>query len=355
MDEKPWLSHYDKGVPYSLAPYPSKPLFSFLEESAAKFPDRPCTVFQGRVITYREMNDLTDRMAAGLASIGVKPATGLGCSCPTSRSLSSPSTASSRPAAWSWPPTRNTPPREIVHQLMDSGIELMVVMSKFYKIIKDVQSQTKLKTLIVTNVKEQLPPLTALLAFTLMKEQQDGHRVTLAPGDLWMKDLVDKHTAAERPKLNISADDMALLQYSGGTTGLSKGAIATHGRLVANTLQIKSWFLDMREGQEVTLMAIPLYHVYGMLAGMAFAMTCAASLVMVPDPRVLKDVLGNIHKYHPTTFSRLCRRCTTPSTIIPTSKPAASISTRSARASPARRRCCTKPRWRSSADRRQSV
>src|SRR5260221_1161743 len=182
---------------------------------------------------------------------------------------------------------------------MDSGIELMVVISKFYKIIKDVQSQTKLKTLIVTNVKEQLPPLTAL-AFTLMKEQQDGHKVTLAPGDLWMKDLVDQHTAAQRPKFKFDADDMALLQYSGGTTGLSKGAIATHGRLVANTLQVKAWFLDMREGQEVTLMAIPLYHVYGMLAGMALAMTCAASLVMVPDPRVLKDVLGHIHQYHTT-------------------------------------------------------
>ena len=174
-------------------------------------------------------------------------------------------------------------------------------MSKFYKVIKDVQSQTKLTTLIVTNVKEQLPPL-ASLAFTFMKEKQDGHYATLTPGDLWMKDLLDKHTAAERPKLNITGDDMALLQYSGGTTGLAKGAIATHNCLVANTLQIRAWFLDMREGQEVTLMAIPLYHVYGMLAGMAFAMSCGASLIMVADPRVLKDVLGNIDKYHPTTF-----------------------------------------------------
>src|SRR5438874_12236393 len=177
----------------------------------------------------------------------------------------------------------------------------MVVMSKFYNIIKEVQARTKLKTVIVTNVKEQLPPLTAL-AFTLMKEKQDGRHLNLAQGDVWMKDLVDKHTAADRPKLEIGGEDMALLQYSGGTTGLSKGAIATHGRLVANTLQIKAWFIDMREGQEVTLMAIPLYHVYGMLAGMAFAMSSGASLIMVADPRVLKDVLGNIHKYHPTTF-----------------------------------------------------
>jgi long-chain acyl-CoA synthetase len=301
MDEKPWLSHYDKGVPYSLAPYPSKPLFSFLEESAAKFPARPCTVFQGRVINYREMNDLTDRMAAGLAGIGVKPGDRVGLFMPNIPQFVIAFYGILKAGGVVVATNPQYTSREIIHQLLDSGIELMVMMSKFYNIIKDVQSQTKLKTLIVTNVKEQLPPLTAL-AFTLLKEEKDGHRVTLAEGDLWMKDLVDKHTAAERPKLTISADDVALLQYSGGTTGLSKGAIATHGRLVANTLQIKAWFLDMREGQEVTLMAIPLYHVYGMLAGMAFAMSCAGSLIMVPDPRVLKDVLGNIHKYHPTTF-----------------------------------------------------
>src|SRR5690349_1750444 len=72
MSDKPWLSHYDHGVPASLAPYPSKPLYSFLEEAAAKFPDRPCTIFQGRRVSYHEMNDLADRMAAGLAAIGVK-------------------------------------------------------------------------------------------------------------------------------------------------------------------------------------------------------------------------------------------------------------------------------------------
>jgi len=301
MVEKPWLSHYDKGVPQTLGPYPSKPLFSFLEESAAKFPDRPCTVFQGRVITYREMNALTDRMAAGLASIGVKPGDRIGLFMPNVPQFVIAFYGILKAGGVVVATNPQYTSREIVHQLLDSGIELMVVLSKFYKIIKEVQSQTKLRTLIVTNVKEQLPPLTAL-AFTLMKEEKDGHRVTLAPGDLWMKDLMDQHTATERPKLNINGDDMALLQYSGGTTGLSKGAIATHGRLVANTLQIKAWFIDMREGQEVTLMAIPLYHVYGMLAGMAFAMSSGASLIMVPDPRVLKDVLGNIHKYHPTTF-----------------------------------------------------
>ena len=101
----------------------------------------------------------------------------------------------------------------------------------------------------------------------------------------------------------VSGSDIALLQYSGGTTGLSKGAIATHGGLVANTLQLLSWLVGVvRPGDEITLMAIPLFHAYGMLAGMAFAMSCGGSLVMVPNPRDLKDVLETIHKTRPTLF-----------------------------------------------------
>jgi len=176
-----------------------------------------------------------------------------------------------------------------------------VVMSNFYQRIKDVQPKTNLKTLIVTNIKEQLPPVLALL-FTLAKEKKDGHRVTLAAGDLWMKDLLARYTPAERPKVQVTGDDMALLQYSGGTTGLSKGAVATHGGLVANSMQIRAWLHDAREGQECTLMAIPLFHVYGMIAGMSFAVQLGGSLVMVPNPRDLKDLLENINRYQPGIF-----------------------------------------------------
>jgi long-chain acyl-CoA synthetase len=301
MDVKPWLNHYDKGVPHSLAPYPNKPLYAFLEESAAKFPDRPCTIFQGRIITSREMNDLTDRMAAGLAAMGVKQGDRVGLFMPNIPQFVIAYYGLLKAGAAVVATNPLYTPPEITHQLKDSGIELMIVMSRFYHRIKSVQAETRVKRLIVTNVKEQLPAWKALL-FTVAKEKQDGHAVELAAGDVWLPDLLRQHAASERPRLNLTGDDMALLQYSGGTTGLSKGAMATHGCLIANTLQIKAWFLDMREGQEVTLMAIPLYHVYGMLAGMAFAMSCGAALVMVPDPRDLKDVLSNIRQYHPTTF-----------------------------------------------------
>ncbi len=301
MESKPWLPHYDDGVAASLAPYPAKPLHAFLEETAAKYPDRPCTIFKGRIITYREMNDLSDRMAAALAAQGVKPGERVGIFIPNTPQFVIAFYGILKAGGVVVATNPLYSPREITHQLQDSGVERMLVMSNFYQRIKDAQPGTQLKTLIVTRIKEQLPPILGLL-FGLLREKKEGHHVELAAGDVWMQDLLARHTAAQRPAVTVQPDDVALLQYSGGTTGLSKGAVVTHACLVANTLQIRSWLPGMREGQEVTLMAIPLFHAYGMIAGMAFAVSCGAALVMVPNPRDLHDLLENINKYRPTLF-----------------------------------------------------
>ena len=117
-----------------------------------------------------------------------------------------------------------------------------------------------------------------------------------------MQELIAKFEPSARPKIEIAPDDTALFQYSGGTTGVSKGAIATHYNVVANALQIKNWMTTIDEGKEIVLMGIPLFHVYGMVAGLLFGMASGASLVMIPNVRDLKDVLENIKKYHPTIF-----------------------------------------------------
>jgi len=301
MDHKPWLDHYDPPVPKSIAPYPNQPAFAFLEEAARKYPDHACTIFKGRVVTYREMNDWTDRMAAALASLGVKKGDRVGIFIPNTPQFVIAYYGILKAGGIVVATNPLYTPREIEHQLNDAGVELMVVMSNFYNRIKEVQAKTKLKTLVVTNIKEQLPPVLALL-FTLAKEKKDGHRVDLAPGDVWMKDLLAKYTAADRPRVALTGDDIAMFQYSGGTTGLSKGAIATHNNLVANTLQMRAWFHPVREGQERTLMAIPLFHVYGMVAGMSLSMSVVSTLIMVPNPRDLPDVLENIVKFKPSIF-----------------------------------------------------
>ncbi|MFN3308257.1 MAG: long-chain-fatty-acid--CoA ligase [Anaerolineales bacterium] len=300
MFDRPWFKHYDKGVPYHID-YPEITLFDLLEETAKKYPESPCTIFKGAVITYREMNELTDRLAGALADLGVKKGDRVGIFMPNTPQFVIAYFGILKAGGVVVATNPLYTPREIEHQVKDAGIEIMLVMSNFYNTIKKAQPNTPIKKVIVTNLKETLPPVLRLL-FTLAKEKKGGFRVQLQEGDYWLKDLSAKYPPSSRPKIEITPDDVALFQYSGGTTGISKGAIALHRNLVANSLQIQSWMPDIEEGKEVVLMAIPLFHVYGMVAGMCFAIRAGASMVMIPNPRDLKDVLDSIEKYKATIY-----------------------------------------------------
>ncbi|HEX6305037.1 MAG TPA: long-chain fatty acid--CoA ligase [Anaerolineales bacterium] len=300
MNDRPWLEHYDEGVPAHID-YPDVPLFYFLEEAAKNYADTPCTIFKGATISYREMDAITDRLAAGLAELGVKKGDRVGIFMPNTPQFVMAYFAILKLGAVVVATNPLYSPREIEHQANDSGMEVMLVMSNFYDTVKKVQSNTKIRTVVVTNLKETLPGLLSFL-FTLTKEKKGGFRVELQDGDVWMQDLINRHTPEERPRVEVSPDDMALFQYSGGTTGIPKGAVALHRNLVANALQISRWMVDLKRGQETVLMAIPLFHVYGMVAGMLLAIESGASMVMVPNPRDLKDVLTSIQKYKTTVF-----------------------------------------------------
>ena len=300
MDERPWLKQYDEGVPTTID-YPAVPLFFFLEEAARKHPDTPCTIFHGARITYKEMNEITDRLAAGLAELGVKKGDRVGIFMPNTPQFVMAYFGILKAGGVVVATNPLYSAREIEHPTTDAGLEVMLVMSNFYNTIKAVQPNTKIRKLIVTNIKETLPPLLGFL-FGLTKEKKGGFRIELQPGDAWMKDLIERHKPADRPKLDIGPDDIALFQYSGGTPGISKGAVALHRNLVANTLMIRNWMTNCEDGKEVTLMAIPLFHVYGMVAGMCFSMRAASSMVMIPNPRDLTDVLDNLQKYKATIY-----------------------------------------------------
>jgi long-chain acyl-CoA synthetase len=301
MSNKPWVAHYDKGVPQTIE-YPKAPIFHFLEEAARKYPDHACTIFKGAVISYKEMNALTDHMAAALVEMGVKKGDRVGLFLPNTPQFVIAYFGILKAGGVVVAINPTYPVDEILVPVNDANIEVMFTLSRFYGKLKAVREKSKLRRIIVTNIKETLPPITRLL-FTLVKEKKEGDRVDkLEDGDVWMKDLLAKHANSPRPKVDISPDDIALFQYSGGTTGVPKGAVALHRNIVANTLQMKGWFVNLEEGKEVYLMGIPLFHVYGMIAGLNLALCVGASLVMVPNARDLKDVLQNISKYKATVF-----------------------------------------------------
>jgi len=300
MEDRPWVKKYDEGVPAHID-YPQVSLIQLLEDSARKYPDKACTILKGASVSYKEMDELTNRMAAALVGLGIKKGDRIGIFMPNTPQFVIAYFGVLKAGGVVVATNPLYSAREIEYQVNDAGIEVMLVMSNYYNLIKKAQPNTKIRKVIVSNIKEYLPPLLAFL-FGLTKEKKGGFRVDLAPEDIWFKDFIAPYKSEDRPKLEIGPDDVALFQYSGGTTGISKGAIALHRNLVANALQIRYWMPGAEDGNETVLMAIPLFHVYGMVAGMLFAIYVGASMIMVPNPRDLVDVLGNLQKYKATIF-----------------------------------------------------
>ncbi len=300
MEQRPWTKNYDDGVPDEVE-IPDYPIFKFLELTAEKYPDKACTIFKGAEISYAEMNELTDRLAAGFNSIGISKGDRVGMYIPNTPQFVIVYYALLKLGAVVVATNPLYTEREIIHQANDSGMETMILMTNNYEKIKAIQNQTKIKQIVATNLKEALPPLLGFL-FGLTKEKKGGFRVTLRDNDVWMQDLIEKFKPEDRPKTEVGMDDTALFQYSGGTTGPSKGVVASHRGLVSNMYQLAAWNTTDVEGEEVTLMAIPLFHAYGMVVGMNQGVMRASTLVMVPDPRNTKDVLDTIQKYKATIF-----------------------------------------------------
>ncbi|MBN1201420.1 MAG: long-chain fatty acid--CoA ligase [Anaerolineae bacterium] len=304
--DKPWLQHYDSGVPHSLMPYPEFPLYHFLTNAAQEYGNYTATITSahlpviGRVestLTYGEINALTDALAAALVDLGLKKGERVAIIMPNCVQfvIAFFGVLKAGGAVVAVNPT--FPPDKLRHQLVDSGARVAIALTLFYGNLKQVQSETHIEHVIVTNVKEYLPGLARSL-FTLAREKKDGHRIQKRPEDHWLQDVLVRY-AGRHVDVEVSAGDIAIFQYTGGTTGVPKAAMSTHAALVANTLQCQAW-LARPDVLEVFLAAIPLFHVFGMVAVMSFAVSLHAAMILVPNARDIPDVVDNIHQYHPT-------------------------------------------------------
>jgi long-chain acyl-CoA synthetase len=300
MNGYPWLKSYDPQVPHHLS-YPPVTVVNILERAARAYPHKACTIYKGEGITYQQMDELSDRMAAAFASLGIQKGDRVGILMNNLPQFVLAYFAALKAGAVVVATNPLYKPPEIVSQLNDAGVQVLLVLESLYPQVKAVQSQTSLRSLILTRQDDLLSP--SLDQILSPQPSADSERCSqLAPDDFWFKDLIRKHSASQRKLLNILPEDVALFQYSGGTTGVSKAAVALHRNLAANTLQFRHWLHPARDGEETMLMAIPLYHVYGMVVGMLVAIQLGASLVMVPSPRDMDEILSSIQRYQPTLF-----------------------------------------------------
>jgi long-chain acyl-CoA synthetase len=306
--DKPWLQHYDPDVPHSIAPYPKHLLHRFLIEAAQEDGDSVAILTSahlplvGRVkstLNYQDLHDLSDTLAAALVDMGLKKGERVAIILPNCAQFVISYFAILKAGGVVVATNPTFPPKKMAEQIKDSGATVAITLSLFYGGLKQVQPQTEVKHVIVTNIKEYLPGLARFL-FTLAKEKKEGHRIQKQPEDHWFQDVLARY-AGRKPNVEVKADDIAIFQYTGGTTGIPKAAMATHAALVANTLQCRAW-LARKDVEEISLAAIPLFHVFGMVAVMSFSVSLHAAMIMVPNPRDVDDLASCIHHYHPTLF-----------------------------------------------------
>ena len=298
--EKPWLKFYEEGVPATID-YPDMMMPQVLADTARKHPDHPATLFKGAKLTYRELNELVDKFAAGLQKLGVKKGDRVAVHLPNCPQFPISYYAILRAGGIVVPCNSAYVAREMERQLSDSGAEVIVTLSAFYPIIKQIRDKTKLRHVVVAKIKTYFPGLLKLL-FTLLMEKKEGHAVDIS-GDAntyWFQDVLAEAPARPTP-VDLDWDDTAVLMYTGGTTGISKGAQLTHKNILVNAVQCKYW-LKTPEATEVVLTTLPLFHSYGMTTCMNHSACTASTMILVPDPRNLKDVLESINKYHPTIY-----------------------------------------------------
>lgn len=294
-----WHAHYEAGVPTSVS-WPDVPLDHLLRRAAARYPDRPALTFFDRSLSYREVDELVDRLTAGLQAKGFRPGDRVTVFMPNCPQLVIAYEAVWRAGGVVVPANPMYTSAEFAHQARDAGSRFAFVLSALYERAKRARPETSLEHVIVTNIKEYFTgPMRAL--FTLAKERREGHRVDLSSepeASRWKELLADSDPSPAA----VDPGDLAMLMYTGGTTGVPKGAMLTHRNLMANTYQVLAWAPRAVPGKEVMLTALPLTHSYSVTVGMNHSIAGGYEQVLIPDARDLSGLLKAIDTHHPTFF-----------------------------------------------------
>jgi len=312
MESRIWHKHYDPGVPTSME-YPSHPVDYFLRQTAQKYPNKTALIFGGMApligeqhatISYRLLDALADRFAVGLQQLGLQKGERVAIYMPNCPQFVIAYYGTLRAGGVVVPCNPLYVGREIEHQFNDSGTKYAVVLSMLYHNVQAVRSKTSLKHVIVTNIKEYFPNLLKTL-FTVAKEKKDGHRVDIS-GEVDTSGFQEflASAGAEPEPVALAPEDDAVLMYTGGTTGVPKGAQLTHHNVVANVLQSAAWMKGggSREGTEVMMTALPLTHSYAMTVCMNYSVFYGFSQILIPNPRDFKHLLNAINRHKPTLF-----------------------------------------------------
>ena len=274
---KPWLSMYDEGVPAQIE-IPELSLVDLLRMTVRESGESTCTIYEGKSLTYQAIDDLSDRVARYLSAQGIKKGDRVGILLPNSPALVISYFGILKAGGVVMALNPAYRPTEVEKQTVQSGIRALILSEAGY---------SSMKTLFAN-----------LRAIVVM----DSDSADLREGDISWQAVLTEYEGGEPVQVEVFPDDPAVFQYSGGTTGTPKCAIGLHRNLVANVFQFNQWLVNTEPGEETILVAIPIYHVYGMVLGMNLAVKMGARMLLIRDPRNLDALLQAAEKYQATIF-----------------------------------------------------
>jgi long-chain acyl-CoA synthetase len=290
MNSKPWLDHYDRGVPKSIQ-YPIRTVHSFLRDAAVHFPNLACTTFRDQQLTYREIDRLTDKLAVALLSFGLSKGDRVGMILPNIPQFVVAFYGILKMGGIVVALNPQFKIGELEYQVTNAGVKTVIGLKASSELLQQLKERIGLDRLILTDVDD---------AFKMRDSLNDGISVS----ETNPQDFLGMITRATEtlPMIDLASEDAAVFQYSGGTTGEPKVAIGTHKNLVANTLQFRNWLIGLEDGKETVLAAIPLFHVYGMVIAMSLGVALGANLVLAANSRDVNELLDLIEQYRVTLF-----------------------------------------------------
>ncbi len=283
---RPWLDHYDYWVQPHMN-YPRRPLHEILRFAAIEVPDKPATAFLGAHLTFRQLKEQADNFASALVRLGIKQHDRVGIMLPNCPQYVVAAFALLRLGAIVVNINPLYTQREVLVVAKDSGMRALLTLDALAPLTLPVLDQTNIENVIITSAAEYSIAAT---------------ETTAIEGTLRFSDLLAGVEEPDLPRVEINPEDVAVLQYTGGTTGVPKGAMLTHYNIFANVIQTERWHhRNLQRGEETFLLVIPYFHIYGFTVGMMSGVWQGAQQVLIPKYDV-EMLLAAIRDYKPTYF-----------------------------------------------------
>ncbi|MEO1712239.1 MAG: AMP-binding protein [Bacteroidota bacterium] len=302
-DQRPWLKNYPKGVPANIDPDAYSTLVAMFEETFKKYMKQPAFINFGKVLTFEQLDKQSLQFGAYLRSRGLEPGDKIALMMPNLLQYPIALFGALRAGLVVVNTNPLYTPREMLHQFTDSGAKAIVIAENFASNLEKIIGDTQIKTVIVTSIGELLGFKGTIMNFVIRNVRRMVPKFNLA-NTATFKDALAQGKKFTLDAHRGSADDVILLQYTGGTTGVAKGAMLTNRNLVANMQQIQAIMVPfLEESKEVALSPLPMYHIFAFTVNCLALMSYGASTVLITNPRDLSTVIGAFKNHEITVMT----------------------------------------------------